>query len=150
MPEAHDVLINLDAVDRALIAALRDEARLPVAALAARLKVARGTVQNRMARLEKAGVITGYTVKLRPTSQPHRIRAWMTVAVEGTSGPAVIQALRGEPAVTAVHSTNGRWDVLAEIAADSLEAFDRALGRIREIKGITATESHLLLSTYKA
>jgi DNA-binding Lrp family transcriptional regulator len=62
---------------------------------------------------------------------------------------AVIRALRGEPAVTALYSTNGRWDIVAELQSDSLEGFDRVLGRIRLIEGISQTETSLLLSTYK-
>src|SRR5690349_3717333 len=99
---------NMDDVDREIIALLRADARMPVAALAARLRVARGTVQNRLRRLEEEGVIVGYTVRLRPESEPHRIRAWMSIAVEGNAAPDVIRALRGEPLVGALHSTNGR------------------------------------------
>jgi DNA-binding Lrp family transcriptional regulator len=62
---------------------------------------------------------------------------------------AVIAALRGDPAVSALHSTNGRWDIVAELRADSLEAFDRVLGRIRQLEGVSRTETSLLLSTVK-
>jgi DNA-binding Lrp family transcriptional regulator len=73
----------------------------------------------------------------------------MTVAVEGNRAETVLKALRGDPAVGALHSTNGRWDIVAELRADSLEAFDRVLGRIRRIEGISNTETSLLLSTHK-
>jgi len=141
---------NMDDTDREIIALLRADARMPVAALAAKLRVARGTVQNRLRRLEDDGVIVGYTVRLRPDSEPHRIRAWMSIAVEGNAAPQVVRALRGEPAVEALHTTNGRWDIVAELRADSLEAFDSALGRIRLTPGIANTETSILLSTYKA
>lgn len=139
----------MDELDRQLIALLRDNARTPVASLAKALKVARGTVQNRLARLESEGTIVGYTVRLRPQIEEQRIRALMTVAVEGNRTEAVIRALRGEPAVSALHSTNGRWDIVAELRTDSLEAFDRVLARIRLLEGISSTETSLLLSTYK-
>src|SRR5262245_53737477 len=100
----------MDDVDRQLIALLRDDARLPVATLARKLRVARGTVQNRLARLEAEGVIVGYTVRLRPQVEGQGIRALMTVAVDGNRSDAVLRALRGDPAVAALHSTNGRWD----------------------------------------
>ena len=79
-----------------------------------------------------------------------RIRAWMSIAVEGNAAPAVIRALRGEPTVGTLHTTNGRWDIVAEVRAESLEAFDAALGRIRLTPGIANTETSILLSTYKA
>ena len=140
---------NLDDTDRELLALLRHDARLPVATLAAKLKVARGTVQNRMKRLERDGVIVGYTVRVKPQAEAHRIRALMTIVVEGNRGAEVLKALRGHPNVTGLHSTNGRWDLIAELRAESLEAFDRALGNIRLIAGITSTETSLLLSTHK-
>ena len=140
---------QIDDTDRELIALLRDDARLPVATLASRLKVARGTVQNRLARLQRDGVIVGYTVRLRPQTEAHRIGASMTIAVEGNRAPDVLKALRGHPNVSRLHSTNGRWDIVAELQADSLEAFDRVLGQIRLIDGIAGTETSILLSTYK-
>ena len=140
---------KIDDTDRELLALLRHDARLPVAALAAKLKVARGTVQNRMKRLERDGVIVGYTVRVKPQAEAHRIRALMTIVVEGNRGAEVLHALRGHPNVTGLHSTNGRWDLIAELRADTLEAFDRALGNIRLIDGIASTETSLLLSTHK-
>ncbi len=149
MADMADTLHKLDDTDRQLIALLRDDARQSVSQLAQRLKVARGTVLNRLRRLEHSGVISGYTVRLRPEAEPHRIRAWMGIVVEGSSTDAVLKALRGEPAIATLHSTNGRWDFMAELRADSLEAFDRALGRIRAIDGIANTETSILLSTHK-
>ena len=140
---------NIDDTDRELIALLRQDARMPVATLATKLKVARGTVQNRMKRLERDGVIVGYTVRVKPQAEAHRIRALMTIVVEGNRSAEVIKALRGHPNVTGLHSTNGRWDLIAELRADTLEAFDRALGNIRLIEGIASTETSLLLSTHK-
>ncbi|MEQ6289733.1 Lrp/AsnC family transcriptional regulator [Vogesella sp. GCM10023246] len=135
--------------DRQLLALLRDNARMSVTELAQKLRVSRATVQNRIDKLEQSGVIIGYTVRLKPEAEEHRIRAWMGIAVEGNKAPAVLQALRGEPHVYALHSTNGRWDIVTELRADTLEQFDRVLGRIRLIPGIAATETSILLSTHK-
>ena len=140
----------MDATDQQLLSLLRKDARTSVATLASKLGVSRGTVSNRVTKLEDAGIIVGYTVRLRPDSEPHRIRAWMSIAVEGNAAPAVIHALRGEPMVGTLHTTNGRWDIVAEVRAQSLEAFDSALGRIRLTPGIANTETSILLSTYKA
>jgi DNA-binding Lrp family transcriptional regulator len=139
----------VDNTDRELLSLLRDNARMPVAAMAKALGVARGTVQNRLARLEADGVIVGYTVRLKREAEDQRIRALMTVAVEGNRTDEVLKALRGDPAVCALHTTNGRWDIVAELRTDSLEAVDRVLGRIRQIDGISTTETSLLLSTHK-
>ena len=119
----------MDEVDHQLISLLRNDARTSVAAIAKALHVSRGTVQNRMARLEADGTIAGYTIRLKPAVEEHRIRALMTVAVEGNRVDSVIKALRGDPAVTTLHSTNGRWDIVVELRADSLEAFDRVLAQ---------------------
>jgi DNA-binding Lrp family transcriptional regulator len=142
-------MIGLDDIDRELLSLLRDDARMPVATLAKKLRVARGTVQNRLARLERDGVIVGYTVRLKPQHEAHRIRALMMVAVEGNRGAEVLRSLRGNPNVAALHTTNGRWDIVAELQADTLEDFDSVLGAIRLIDGIAATETSILLSTHK-
>jgi DNA-binding Lrp family transcriptional regulator len=141
----------MDATDQQLLSLLRDNARTPVTALAKALRVSRATVQNRIDKLEKEGLIVGYTVRLKAGAEadPHRIRAWMTVAVEGNRARQVLQALRGEPNVQTLHTTNGRWDIIAEVRADTLEQFDRTLDRIRLIEGISATETSILLTSYK-
>ena len=139
----------MDDTDRQLLALLRDNARASVASLAKVLRVSRGTVQNRLQRLRSDGTIVGYTVRLRPLAEAHQIRALMMVEVVGTRTDQVLAALRGDPAVSALHTTNGRWDIVAELRADSLESFDRVLRRIRLLDGIANTETSLLLSTHK-
>ncbi len=139
----------MDELDHQLIASLRSNARTSVAALAKQLRVARGTIQNRIAKLERDGTIVGYTVRLGSQLEVPGICALMTIAVEGNRAEAVLRSLRGDPAVRMLHTTNGRWDVIAELRADTLEAFDRVLGRIRKLEGIANTETSLLLSTRK-
>ena len=139
----------MDDTDRALISLLRQNARTSVATLAARLKVPRGTVSNRTRRLEDEQVVVGYTVRLRPDAEPDRIRAWMGVVVEGNQTRAVIAGLLGEPGVEALHDTNGRWDLLADIRAQSMTELSQVLERIRLIKGIASSETSILLATYR-
>ena len=139
----------MDDTDRRLIALLRENARVPVATLAHLLKVSRGTVQNRIDRLTADGVISGFTVRLKPEAEPQRVRAITMVAVDGEHATAVVKALRGLPEVHALHTTNGRWDIVVELGVDSLEAFDHALQHIQLIKGISNSETSLLLSTHK-
>jgi DNA-binding Lrp family transcriptional regulator len=139
----------MDALDQQLLSLLRKDARTNVAALAKKLDVSRGTVTNRIARLEDSGVIVGYTVRLRPDAAPDEISAWMSVAVEGNQTRAVIASLLGEPGVAELHDTNGRWDLLAELRATSLTELSQVLERIRLIRGISSTETSLHLATYR-
>jgi DNA-binding Lrp family transcriptional regulator len=139
----------MDDIDRRLLGLLRANARAPVTQLARELKVARGTVKNRLARLEADGTVAGYTVRLRPQTEERRIRAFTTIVVEGNSSDSAARSLRGDPAVQTLYSTNGRWDMVAELWADSLGALDTALARIRSIDGITKTETSILLSAHK-
>jgi DNA-binding Lrp family transcriptional regulator len=139
----------MDELDHQLIGRLRTNARISVAALAKGLHVARGTVQNRIAKLEREGIIVGYTVRLRSQLDERGITALMTIAVEGNRADSVLRALRGDPAIQTLHTTNGRWDIIAELRADTLEAFDHVLSHIRTVEGIAQTETSLLLSTHK-
>src|SRR5947209_3400521 len=117
----------MDATDQKLLSLLRTDARLSVAALAQKLGVSRGTVSNRIAKLEDAGVIVGYTIRLRPDSQPDEIKAWMSIAVQGNEARRVIASLLGEVGVATLHDTNGRWDLLAELRAPNLAELAKVL-----------------------
>jgi DNA-binding Lrp family transcriptional regulator len=139
----------MDATDQQLISLLRKDARTSVATLANKLGVSRGTVSNRITRLEDAGIIVGYTVRLRPDAQPTEIGAWMSVAVEGNETRSVIASLLGEPGVASLHDTNGRWDLLAELRAGNLAELSQVLERIRLIRGISNTETSIHLQTYR-
>jgi DNA-binding Lrp family transcriptional regulator len=139
----------MDELDHTLIGLLRTDARMNIADLAHKLEVSRGTVTNRIRKLEDTQVIVGYTVKLRPDAEPDRIRAWMGVLVEGNQTRQVIASLLGEPGVSALHDTNGRWDLLAELEARSMNELSQVLERIRLISGIRSTETNIHLTTYR-
>ena len=139
----------MDETDHHLLSLLRQDARISVAALAQKLGVSRGTVSNRIRRLEDEGVIVGYTVRLRPDVQHNAIKAWMSIAVEGNQTRTVIASLLGEPGVASLHDTNGRWDLLAELRAESLQELAKVLERIRLLKGISNTETSIHLETFR-
>lgn len=139
----------MDSLDHQLLALLRQDARMSVATLAQKLGVSRGTVSNRITRLEDQGVIVGYTVRLRPDARPDEIKAWMSIAVEGNQARLVIASLLGEPGVASLHGTNGRWDLLAELHAGNLPELSQVLERIRLIKGISNTETSIHLETHR-
>ena len=143
------IIMIMDQTDTALIALLRQNARLTVAVLANKLKVSRGTVTNRLRKLEDDQVIVGYTVKLKPDAEPERIRAWMGVLVDGNRMLAVVQSLLGEPRVVSLHDTNGRWDLWAELEVSSMVELSQLLERVRLISGIRNTETSILLSSFR-
>ncbi|MEM1174690.1 MAG: Lrp/AsnC family transcriptional regulator [Pseudomonadota bacterium] len=139
---------NLDPTNQKLIALLRADARLPVAELAKRLDVSRATIQNRLRRLQAEGVILGFTLRLTDDLSDAPINALMSIDCTSSDEAAVIDKLRGNPNVGRVHHTTGRWDLIAEIHADSLPTFNKVVGAIRLIPGVTSTESNLLLESY--
>ena len=139
----------MDETDHHLLSLLRQDARTSVAALAQKLDVSRGTVSNRIRRLEDEGVIVGYTVRLRPDVQHNAIKAWMSIAVEGNQTRTVIASLLGEPGVASLHDTNGRWDLLAELRAQNLQELSKVMERVRLIKGISHTETSIHLESYR-
>ncbi len=143
------IIMCMDQTDTALIALLRQNARLTVAILANKLQVSRGTVTNRLRKLEDERVIVGYTVKLKPDAEPERIRAWMGVLVDGNRTLAVVQSLLGEPRVVSLHDTNGRWDLWAELEVSSMVELSQLLERVRLISGIRNTETSILLSSFR-
>ena len=136
-----------DDLDRRLIATLRVDGRAPVSKLATILGVSRATVQARIDRLLGSGAVLGFTIRAREDSGPHGVRAIMMIAVAGPSTDKVIRSLRGIPALHQLHSTNGNWDLVAQLSAESLTDFDRVLRDVRSIPGITNSETSILLSS---
>jgi len=142
-------MLKLDKKDQGLLALLRADARMSVVELADKLGVSRATVQNRMRRLEENGVILGYTIAMGSAVETPAVRALMLIRAESAQEAAVITSLRGDPQVTAVHHTTGRWDLIAEIQTDTLSSFNKIVGALRLIDGIKATETNLLLDSYE-
>ena len=139
----------MDDLDRQLLALLRLDAREPAASLAKRLKSTRGTVQNRIARLQERGVIQAFTIRTRPELEANRVHAVMCIAIEGERSAKVTKELLGFAEVEKIHTTNGRWDLVVELNTETLQAFSRALDEIRRIEGIASTETSILLATQK-
>jgi len=136
-----------DSLDRQLIALLRKDGRASLSKLADQLKVSRGTVQNRLDRLEASGILLGFTVRVREDYGLDTIRAIMMIEVVGKSTTQVIRLLRGFPELVTLHSTNGSWDLVAEVQASSLADFDRVLREVRMIDGVLNSETSILLTS---
>ena len=148
--ETKVMTMQIDDTDRALINLLRTDARAALSTLAARLGVSRTTVRARIERLESAGEIVGFGVILKGDVAEAPVRGITLVEIEGRGTDRIIRQIGGMTAVRAIHSTNGRWDLIVEIATDTLPDCDRVIGDIRRIEGVTASETHLILSTRKA
>ncbi|MCT1556815.1 Lrp/AsnC family transcriptional regulator [Helcobacillus massiliensis] len=137
----------LSEFDRSLISLLRKDGRMPIATLAAQLGVSRTTVTKRLERLESRGVIVGYTVRVRDEGELDQIRSVTHIAVGGVTTTTVIERLRGMPEIAALHTTNGNWDLVAEISCRDLTHFDQVLREIRNTSGVENSHSSLLLSS---
>jgi len=137
----------MDDLDQRLVTLLRHNGRRSVSDLALELGVSRATVRSRMERLERSGDIVGYTVILRADAVSLPVRGIMLIEVEGRAADRVVDALGGFPEVSAIHTTNGKWDLVVELGAANLTDFDGILRRIRLIPGVIASETNLLLAT---
>ncbi len=137
----------MDDLDRAILGQLGADARMSVATLARRLKVARSTIQARLERLESSGVIAGYTVKLGEAARATRIRATVLLTIEPRAQANVLTRLKAVPAVERIHTTSGRVDLLLQVAAASTAQLDEVLDQIGEMTGVKSSESLLHLST---
>ena len=133
-----------------MIAALRRDARASLSELAATLNLSRATVRSRLDRLKARGDILGFTVVLKEDVLTDPVRGLMMIGIEGRGTDRVIRQLSGLSEVREVHSTNGRWDVIVELGAETLEQLDAALSRIRKFEGVSTSETRLLLSTKKS
>lgn len=138
---------RLDAIDEQLLRALSDEARLPAAVLARRLGLSRSAVQERLKRLERDGVITGYTVRLAEPAAPQAFAAIVMVTLDPKLHDRAVEALRNLREVRRCLTVSGVYDLVVEIAAASPEALDEVLTRIGKLPGIARTTSSVVLST---
>jgi DNA-binding Lrp family transcriptional regulator len=140
----------MDETDMRLVAALKRDGRASLSELAHDLGITRTTVRVRMQRLARDGEIVGYTVLTRGDVATSPVRGLMMLQVEGRGTDRIMARLAGMPEVTAFHTTNGTWDLIVEIGAQTLEAFDEVLFAIRRIEGVVRSETNLLLSTRRA
>ncbi|MGB8812437.1 MAG: Lrp/AsnC family transcriptional regulator [Paracoccaceae bacterium] len=140
----------MDDTDHRLISELRRDGRAALSDLATRLNLSRATVRARMERLAARGEIAGFTVLTRGDVTASPVRGLMLIGIEGRGGEKIMSRLTGLPAVQAVHSTNGKWDLIVELSTDTLLELDEVIHRIRNIEGVMISETNLLLSTRKA
>lgn len=139
--------VALSRADETLLAVLRENARASAAEIARRLKLSRTTVQSRIQRLERLGVIAGYTVRVGEDVGRERIRALIMVTVLPKQMPAVVEALHAMPELRSVQSVSGAWDLVALAIVPTVGEMDELTDRIGALPGVERTTSSLVLST---
>jgi len=137
----------MDDLDQKILGALAANSSTSTSQLARRFKVARSTVQARIERLERSGIIAGYTIKLGQALVLRRIRATVLLQAESRATPQVLTRLKAMPEVEKVHTTTGRIDLIVQISVETTQGLDETLDRIGAIPGVTDTESLIHLST---
>lgn len=139
--------MTLSDKDRQLLLLLAENARTPTAVLARKLGLSRTTVQARIERLERDGVVTGYGVRLSDSYERALVCAHVMIVLKTKMLGRVVPALQAIPEVRTVHSVSGNVDMIAVVAAASISELDRAIDVIGEIDGVERTQSSIILST---
>ncbi len=139
----------MDDLDNRLLNALHRDARASLSELAELLGVTRTTVRSRLQRLKSSGEIIGFTVLTPRDVAQSPVRGLMMLEIEGRGTERIMSRISAMRQVRAVHSTNGAWDLIAEIGTETLAELDEVLFQIRRMDGVTKSETNLLLSTRK-
>ena len=134
-------------LDNQIIALLKRNARMLITQMARELGVSRVTIDAHIKKMETSGVISGYTVKLGTEEFRHKVSGWILISVQANKEEYAIEKMIGTPEITRLHTTNGKWDLAAEIQVPTLEHFDAVISKLRQIDGITETDTSLLLSS---
>lgn len=137
----------MDELDRNIIGLLGADARMSVATLSRRLKVARSTIQTRLERLETTGVIAGYTLKLGEGARQGRLRASVLLTIEPRAQAGILTRLKSVAEVEKVFTCSGRFDLLLQIAAPNTQVLDQVLDEIGAMTGVKSSESLIHLAT---
>ena len=137
----------IDPTDEALLRLLRENARLPTAELGRRLGVSRTTVQSRLERLERRGIVGGYTLRPGRDAARATVRAHILLTVKPKLARPTEAALARIPQITALHSVSGVHDLIALVEARSVEEMDRLIDEIGALDGVERTVASVILST---
>jgi len=137
----------MDNSDTKIIAELRRNSRISLSELATVVGLSRVTVRTRLSRLRSDGVIIGFTVVLADDIQEHAVRGMTMIGIEGKGTDRILRTLGGMVEIQAIHTTNGKWDLIIELGTETLQELDAVLARIRKLDGVSTSETNLLLST---
>ena len=136
-----------DPIDRRLLALLQANGRESTATLARKLGVARTTVQERIARLQRNGTISGFSVVLRQDPFAQYADAWVLLSVLHRRLKAVVETLRDFPEVKLCQSVSGEQELLCRIRVVQLEDVQPVLEALAEVSGVERLRSIMVLST---
>ena len=134
-------------LDVSIIALLKRNARMSVTQMSHELGVSRVTIDSHIKKMEASGVITGFTVTLGAEEFRHNVSGWILINVTANDEEDITREIIAMPEISRLFTTNGRWDLAAEIQTPSLETFETAISRLRQIPGIKETDTSLLLSS---
>lgn len=139
--------MRINSKDNEILALLREDGRISITEISKRLGVSRSTAQKRLERLETDGIIEGYTVKLSSNVLDKEVKAHVLITVKPRSTSEIIQSMKQQSGIRAVYSVSGPHDLIAEIAAMSVNELDRIIDTIISIPGVERTVSSVILST---
>ncbi len=140
-------MTELNATDRRILSALKKDSRASVTTLAGQLSVSRATIQTRMERLVATGTIRRFTIDVDAHGEADVVNAVMLIELQGNLARSVVSVLRRMPEIVSLHTTNGTWDLVAQIETADLAGFDRVLREVREVSGVLNSETCILLNT---
>ena len=138
---------ELDTLDQQLVDLLRTNSRASTSALARSLSISRTTVQDRINRLERRGVIEAYTIRFNTSFSGRQIAAHVMIQVNPKHGAAVVKALAAIDAVRTLQTVSGVYDLVIQLEAATTEAMDEVLDQIGAISGVEKTTTSIVLST---
>ncbi len=142
-----DVIMVINAKDKELLALLRANGRESISELSRKLNLSRSTVKDRIARLEKQGVITGYTVRFSEEYADGQIQAHVMISIDPKKSTQVVRALKQMVGIKSLYAVNGVYDMIAILSAESTRSLDEDLDKIGDTDGIEKTVSSIILST---
>lgn len=140
-------MLNLDETDQLLLKLLQTNSRQSTSALARKLGVSRSTVQDRINRLERRKVISGYTIRYHEAFSGRQINAHVLIQINPKQGQKIVNALSKMSAVMTVQTVSGIYDLVTTVRAITTEEMDTVLDRIGELPGVEKTTTSIVLTT---
>lgn len=135
--------------EQELINLLKENSRRSVSDLAKNLGLSRATVQQGIERLERKGIIQGYTVKINPHYQQQQVSAYIMISIISQKTPDIVRQIQKHPQLDMLCTISGQYDLMAMVTESTTEALDRAIDSIAALDGVEKTLSHIVLSRKK-